>query len=340
MQKILVVRSDKIGDLILTTPALKSLRKALPACHMDALVSLSTKPILENVSFVDDYFAYNELRYHGVIGFFRLVQKLKQQRYDAALVFFCQWHVALALFLAGIPKRVGIYSKIWSYLFLQRGIRQRRSQVEKHEAEYNLDLLALLGVDRTDEITEVLVSPSARQFAVDFFQNKPSSKPWLVIHPGMFGSALNWRTSQYIELGNFLHDYCHILVTGAPNERNLVEEVHRQIDGSFSYIGNEGLQCFMAVLDHCQAIVVGSTGPLHIANALGKKVFGIYPPVRVQSKERWGPYKNQQANVFSPQVSCPGIFGCIGNTCESYFCMDQISVEAVGRAIKDSLASH
>ena len=138
-------------------------------------------------------------------------------------------------------------------------------------------------------------------------------------------SALNWPESHYILLGRRLLKRYNVLVTGGPGEGALVERVFQGIarQQSYSpdspafakYLGEKGLGETIAMLDQCDGVVAPSTGPMHIAVALGKTVVTVFPPIKVQSAVRWGPYgvaigtnlgiePEDKASVLVPDVNC------------------------------------
>lgn len=335
-RRILLVRTDKIGDLVLTTPAIAAVKRRFPHAELHALVSRSNQLILQGNPHLAG------VHVHDRKSSRQLASELRQMKFDVAVCFQTNVRVGLAVRLAGISIRIGPLSKWWSYVFFNHGIRQKRSEVKMHEAEYNLQLLhslsADIGADSGLE-TEVFVQSADRSHAAQFFADKPNDKPWVIVHPGMQGSARNFTVDQYVELARAISSFANILVTGSPAEAKLVEDVRRLVPEAYAWPGLGGLRDFIGVIDHCQAVVIGSTGPMHIANALGKHVLAVFSPIRVQSKERWGPFRGRNALVFEPKVSCPAAFHCLGEQCPEFDCMQKIDTAALATELKQRLAS-
>ncbi|RYG60440.1 hypothetical protein EON80_24710, partial [bacterium] len=162
----------------------------------------------------------------------------------------------------------------------------------------------------------------------------------IAIHPGMGGSALNWPENYYVDLARALLKEGHtVLLTGGHLEAHLIERIQSELkDDSAKLITYTGIDPgstppkflgvdYLAALFHEASVVVApSTGPLHVAVALKKGVVSFYPPIRVQSALRWGPYTTGEdsASILVPEVYCGEDFKCRGPVCNYYPCMKTI----------------
>lgn len=352
--RILLVRTDKIGDVALTTPAIAALRKKLPKAKIIGLVSPMAAEIYRLNPHLDSHIVLDPLQYSGFLGFWRLVRRLRREKFDAAVVFQTRTRVGFALSLSGIRYRIGPYSKWWSWLCYNMGRRQNRSAVEMHEADYNIQLLKEFGITVADtwEKTHLNVDEESRRLATRFFVEKglsPKHKT-VAIHPGMAGSALNWPESHYVALAKRLIRRYNVIITGGPGEGALVDRVCEGIARQQSYapdqpvftkyVGERGLADTIAILNQCDGMVAPSTGPMHLAVALGKKVVSVFPPIKVQSAVRWGPYgvpmgtnlgiaPGDKTSVLVPDVNCGEDFRCALAACIYYPCMPRVSVSDV-----------
>ncbi len=354
VSRILLIRTDKIGDVVLTTPAIAALRKKLPEAYLAGMVSPIAAAVYQFNPHLDRVLVLESNAYSGIVGFFRLVRDLRKEKFQVAVAFRTNFFVALAVLFAGIRYRIGGYSKIWSWFVFNMGRRQSRSSVEMHEADYNIQLLRDFGVTvaETNEKPHIRVTPEKRAEAEEFARKLglPQEFKTIAIHPGMAGSALNWPESHYAVLGRRLSHRYNIVITGGPGEEALVERVFQGIlrdqnyapdqPGIAKYVGTKDLGAFIAFLEKCDALVAPSTGPMHLAVALGKKVITLFSPIRVQSAVRWGPYgvrfgtnlgvdAADQASVLVPDVNCAENFKCALSACMYYPCMPRISVEDV-----------
>lgn len=350
--KVLVVRPDRIGDVVLSTPVLEALKHHYPDAEIQMLVREAVAPVVEHNPHLSKVFLYRPDSHHkGFSGFWRLVRELQGESFDIAITLQAKFSVSLALLLAGIRYRVGPYSKWYSYLCFNRGTRQRRSAVEMHEADYNLMLLRKLGIRSPSRRFEPYITVDAdakdRMRAYVRGLGIIDGTPFVVVHPGMGGSALNWPEGYYVDLVSRLAGRgIQVVVTGGIHEKALVERVLAAVgqrvpqSKAYSFLGansNSGLADMIALLSLSHVVVAPSTGPLHIAAALGKHTVSFYPPIKVQSAIRWGPYSADDGRhqVLVPDALCSQDFKCAGRKCHFYFCMERLGVEeAIGSVME------
>ncbi len=340
--RILVVRPDRLGDMLLSTPVLEVLRRFYPKSRITVLAQPRVAPVLEGLDSVDEVLRYEpEGRHSGWRGFRHLTRDLRSREFDLALVLQAPAKVAWALLAARIPVRVGPLSKSYSFFTYNHGIRQRRSQVEMHEADYNLQLLRPLGVEvgaRTVS-TRAAVSEEARREVARWCEAEgiDASRAWLAVHPGMGGSALNWPEEYYTRLvAGLLDEGRGVVLTGGPTEQGLLERLAAPFQKSpalkiFGGASAADIQRLGALYQKMRLVIAPSTGPLHLAVAMGRPVVTFYPPIRVQSAKRWGPYLvgDHGASILTPEVYCGQEFRCLGERCVSFPCMKTISVDRV-----------
>lgn len=286
--RILLVRPDKIGDLILTIPALLSLREAYPEAHIAFLCRAYAAPILQNNPALNSILTVDR-------PFGELVGMLKGERFDAAVHFYAEAKSIFATFRASIPVRVGPMSKISSLLLTHR-ISQNRSRVEMHEAEYNLQLAGLLGANIQKKNPVIFLTEEEKRkgkelLSTVFGKSDPTT---VLMHPGSAGSAKNWPLDSYMELAQRIAgELGEVLITTGPGEESIAETAKAlKNPGIRVYSGRkDDLRSLAALISASKLAVSNSTGPLHMAAALGIPTCSFYPrtPI-VTSAKRWGPY--------------------------------------------------
>jgi ADP-heptose:LPS heptosyltransferase len=324
--RILIIRTDRIGDVVLSLPVVSALRRAFPASHIAMLVHPRVKEV------VSEQPDLNAVLYDGpgVRGFFRLVRSLKDGRFDAAVVLHPTMRLALALALARIPVRVGTGYRAYSFLFNRR-VYEHRKHSEKHEAEYNLSLARRLG-QVTGDVEFRLSIPRGAEDAVDAFlseKNMTGCRPLVVIHPGSRGSSLDWPVESFSRLAAGLMQRAGacIVVSGSPSETPLAERVISGIPGKIAQAADRfSIKEMTALFGRADLFISNNTGPLHLARAVGTEVIGLYPPLRPVSPRRWGPYARLDS-VLVPDL--PECKSCKGSRCSRWNCMKTIAVETV-----------
>jgi ADP-heptose:LPS heptosyltransferase len=337
--RILIARPDRLGDVILSTPAFEAVRRHYPHAHIAVLVREGVAPLLRGLASVDEVLVYDPGRKHrGLKGLLLLGAQLRRREFRIGVVLQSSWRVALALLLGRIRYRIGPLSKPHSFLFYNRGIRQHRSLVEMHESDYNLQLLRRLGIRVSSRkvATQVHLDLDTQARAREWLlgQGWRQDAPLVAVHPGMGGSALNWPEAHYAELIRaLLKEGKQVLLTAGPAEAELARRIQDACPGPglMAFVNTTGEPAtFLGSLYRlAQLVIAPSTGPLHLAVASGTRVVTFYPPIRVQSAVRWGPYlpDESRASVLVPENYCGEDFACRGPVCHYYPCMKSLTVE-------------
>ncbi len=288
MKKVLLIRLDKIGDLICTLPADQILDESkydvtwVVQKGLGAVVDLGEK----KRRYIEiDKNNPSEAR-HSLAVF------LKQNSFDYAISFQCPWWVNFELFKARIVVRAGVLSQWHSFLFLNAGIRQKRSKAVQHELEYNLDLVRkTFDIAQNKEFIFFHIEKPSSHDVIEKYSLKEDS--YVVVHPGMMGSALNWPQKRYIEKINELLAQGHtVAITGTDSDDAHLTEIkkvffnHPQVLWLQSKLN---LQQLVQLLAYSKKVIAPSTGVAHLAASVGSNVKAIFSSVRVQSPTRWAP---------------------------------------------------
>lgn len=324
MKKNLLIRMDKIGDLVLTLPVdqifdPQDQNTWFIAQGLDFFASHSV-PARQFKSF-SKVWSWSEFK--------RMVDEIKKLSPDRAIVFHAPWWVSLAVFCAGVPVRVGVLSKLQSFLFFNKGIRQKRSRAEKHEAHYGLELVeAASGKNLDFKNLKPLKLASGLQ-KTDL--QKWNLTSYIVVHPGMAGSALNWPTPKYIEFIREISKTKNVVVTCGPLDQKFVDPIKAEFRNSSQVKVLEGLSLkeLMLVLENSEGVLAPSTGVLHLAASSGVPSLGIYSPIGVERAIRWGP-RGIKADSLTPEAQ--------NNNFDPATVMDTLSVDTVLKKFKGMIA--
>jgi lipopolysaccharide heptosyltransferase II len=326
-RKVIVFRTDRLGDLILSLPVVEMLKTSLPRAQVDLFVNPYTVPLARlqrNVSRVipDEY--------PGFRGLMALTRFLRSQQYDLAVHLYPLPRLALATFLARVPVRTGTIYRTFSFLFNKR-IRLHRRNAGMHERDLNLRLIEGIGIPMGPVTAGLTVPEGFREEIIDLLTTKgipPSREGLVVLHPGSGGSSLNWPAEHFGCLGErLLEKGIQVVLTGTDGDRSVVEQVKTHMGvGATDLCGQLDLEHLAALLSVASLVVSNSTGPLHLADAMGTKVIGLYSPYLAAEPHRWGPH-GQLENAFVPSGElCPR---CTRDRCERYNCMSSIDPEVV-----------
>ncbi|MEW5798012.1 MAG: glycosyltransferase family 9 protein [Bacteroidota bacterium] len=336
VRNILLIRTDRIGDVVLSLPMLPVLKKHFPKASITMMVRKYTRELVERHSCVSDIVQWDD---DGERTLSEYVKIVKQRSFDIAIVPYPRFILALIIYLAGIPVRVGTGYRWYSFLFNHK-VYEHRKDAKRHEVEYNLNLLKAIGIENTGTADFELDISADVQQKIDEMLSKDSMNTFVVLHVGSGGSARDWSLQNFAALGDRIRNdlQCNVILTGGESEKSLVASVVSNMKTSpVNYTGLFSLVELGALFKRASAFVSNSTGPLHIAAAVGTPVIGFYPPILQCSAVRWGPYTNKKKVFTADSARCPL---CKGGACQSNVCMDQITVDQVFHAVQEHVNEH
>jgi heptosyltransferase-3 len=291
----LVSRIDAIGDVVLTLPVAGWLRQQYPGCRVVLIGRSYTAAVATACPWVDDFLNVDEL---SKLAAAEQVAQLKSYAAAAILHVFPNKQLARLARQAGIPVRIGTRNRLFHWLTCNRLVALSRRHSPLHEAQLNLQLLAPLGYKQPLELAAV--APLVRlQAAVplrpELRQLLAARQPGqlnVILHPRSRGSAREWGVQHFGQLAEMLHAAGHrLFVSGTAAEgaelTAWLRENTRFITADLT--GQLELPEFIAFIAAADGLVAGSTGPLHLAAALGCHALGLYPPIRPMHPGRWAP---------------------------------------------------
>ncbi len=326
--RVIISRTDRAGDLILTTPVFREIRKNFPKVHVIAHVRKYTAPVLKLCPWVDEVIIDED--YPAMLS---LTKKFIDCQVERIIVVHPAARVLQAAFLARIPSRTGRASNIWQFLLNDRRV-QKRSRNEMHEYRYNLQLLEGIVEQIDDSPPELSIKQETLQIARKLIEQESLLKP-VLIHPGHGGSAYNLSPAQYAQIAeNLVAAGIQVAVSLGPGEEHLAE--HFAAKPGLAFIKNvPDLEILAGVIRECAAFIGGSTGPMHLAAALDLPVLAFFPPVRAMTPKRWGPVCAKKLVLLPEADHC---FGKCQN-CPIRPCMKNIDLHLAENWIKEQINS-
>lgn len=293
-RKILLVRPDGLGDLILSLPVARTLKDSFPECEVHYLASAGVIGIRPLVSYVDEWMVDDGGDGSG-ISLPQLVQKIRTADYSHIIELKPSWRTALAGFLAGTKNRIGTSRRLYSPFF-NRAISVHRKGSGFHQTDLELRLLKPLGLEVQGLLPTLEVTGNARQMAADLLG--PADKEYIVIHPGSSGSAPNWPVENYQKLAEIIlaeTDY-NVVITGR-------HRINDEFSGCLDIGGQTDIETLAGVVEAASLFVSGSTGPLHLADALDVRCVSFFLNRTDIGPVRWGPRRNID-NIIMPADDC------------------------------------
>lgn len=283
----IISRTDSIGDVMLTLPMAGILKREFPGCTVYFLGRSYTQPIVAASVNVDGFINLDD--YTTISALSKVLAKLK-----VGCIFhvFPNKMVAAASQSAQIPMRVGTSHRFFHWYTCNYPVNFTRKNSLLHEAELNLKLLKPLGIQRQfdkEELHHYYGLQRIEPLNADTAQLLDKSRFNLVLHPLSKGSAVNWGLANFSQLvASLPANRFKLFVTGTAAEGEKLTEfiaAHPQVT---NLTGQLSLGQLMAFIQQANGLVACSTGPLHIAAALGKHAIGLYPEERPMHSGRWG----------------------------------------------------
>ena len=295
-KKIAVVRTDKLGDMVLTLPLCLKIKKEFPDTELLLIARKYVEPLLYGSSAISDCYFIDDFK-QGISEIF------KQNNLDAAFFPRPRLDEAVAGFRAKIPLRIGSGYRAYSFFFNHR-IYEHRKSSELHEVEHNLNLLtSITNKKYIPELVKPRISLQSLENAkviLGSFGFNINDK-FILVHPGSGGSAYDWSADNFGSLSKIINQKTgiKIVITGIEQEKEKCGIVEKYCTNSINLCSKINLSELIALISLSKMLIANSTGVLHIAAALDIPVAGFYPNTRHLSQKRWGPY-SKKAIIFNP----------------------------------------
>lgn len=303
IKKVIISRTDKIGDLVLSIPSFFMVKKMYPNSEITVLVRKYNYEIVKNLPYIDRVVKIDDYRK------MELIEKIKYFKADVFIALYNDKFVMQLAKASGSRIKIGPLSKIKSFFIYNKGVLQKRSKSIKNEAEYNLDLVKKLNPKKFNELFEIntkIFYEKKHSEAVEIFlkENKIKS-PILLINPFMGGSAKNITDEEYTKLIKAIlkkSKNINVILTCHISEEDRGQKILDCIkDKRIHLYANGGdLLNLAAIIDRSDIYFGGSTGPTHIAGALKKTIVAIYPNKKTQSPLRWGVFGHKDVTYIVP----------------------------------------
>jgi lipopolysaccharide heptosyltransferase II len=287
LQKVLCIRADNMGDLLMSSPAIRALKDTFKS-HITVLTSSLSTFIAESIKEIDEVITYDlpwvkTDNLPKADAFFEVVDELKSRRFDAAVIFTVYSQnplpAAMLAYLAGIPVRVA-YCRENPYDLLTHWVPDPEPySMIRHQVRRDLDLVATLGAITGNEklILDVkndlwiAVRDKLNILGVD------QTRPFIILHPGVSEKKREYPPELWIEAAKRLSGDFQLLITGGSSEKHLTEYLAKEIgEKAFSLGGKLDLNELVVLISHAPLIVSVNTGTIHLAAAVSTPVVVLY----------------------------------------------------------------
>ena len=300
--RLLIVRNDRVGDLMLTMPTFEYVRRAYPSSHISVLAGQRTSTLLRRNAFLDQVLVDDPSS-----SAWQLAKRLRDQQFDAALVVNAKTRNYLAVWMAGIPTRVTWARRPVGWLLGNRHVTLRRSHPPVHESEFALAFARTLRSDPSIEVSapELHLDPEVvTRVRTRIRADVGTTGPLLGVHPGNYNSAWNWPADRYFQLISRLAQHAPVVVTGGPGEEGLLNQLEENLPRNLAhravFYRNFDLDELCAALSLIDSLTVSNTGPMHLASGLGTPVVALFSSQLSQCPAKWAPLGQSNTVLQAP----------------------------------------
>jgi lipopolysaccharide heptosyltransferase II len=346
-RKILCVRLDTLGDVLMTTPALRAIRESAPGRSVALLTSSAGREIAKLIPEIQQTIIYDSPWMKATAARpdsgpeYEMAEELRAAQFDAAIIFtvYSQSPLpsAFLCFLANIPLRLA-HCRENPYQLLTDWVPDPEpDRLLRHEVRRQLDLVGTVGCSSHNERLSLAVPPPAR-LTVDLMLRGlglSGTDDWIVIHPGASAPSRRYPPASFAEAARVLAQEGRTVVfTGTNGETELVRQIQERMGlPSYSLAGKLQLGEMAALLERAPLLISNNTGPVHMAAALGTPIVDLYALTNPQHTPWATPHR-----VLYHDVPCKY---CYKSICPEghHNCLHLVRPEEVVSAAREMLAA-
>ncbi|MCP4049719.1 MAG: glycosyltransferase family 9 protein [bacterium] len=335
VNKILVVRPDAIGDMVLTLPCVRMIKKQYPEAQVSVLASPYNAQIIKNEEYIDEiiYDWFKTDRVKGTVDFIKYIFFIRRQKFDVVIHYYSETPQVWLTFFAGIKYQIGDKAKIGLWpVFRKYGVFLKTFDQTKHVVEYNFQLLKSLGIELNEYIKlEINPGQENKERGREILKEggRRAGVPLVGIQVGVgFGNKTisPEKFAAFIEALRKEIDV-DICLTGHSKKEHLARDIikNKLKMPIIDLVGKTTLPELMGVLAQYDLYAGVDTGPFHLAAALGVPQLAIFPTRKVKPT-RWAPWRNRHLIVRESRY-CK--FYCPHEGCRMTVCSDKIDVDGM-----------
>ena len=296
-RRILIVRTDRVGDVVMITPLIRELRKTFPDSFISALTNPNSAEILLNNPHVN-LIITDDLKKNT---FFKTVKLLRKQKFTDGLLIMPTERAAYQMFLAGVKNRIGVGRKIYEVITFMKSVSRNKYIPLRHEADYCMDLGRKIGVV-TDNLTpEIFVTDAEREFGAEVLKPTGSLKR-IIVHTGSGKSSSNWSEDKYFELIKriFYENRNNSVILTAKEMSITFRQKINSLNNKSIYFADDKikrLRDLICIISASDMLIAASTGPLHLASALKVRSIGLFCHRSMSCVKHWGALGDKAVNI-------------------------------------------
>ncbi len=333
-KRILITRTDRLGDVVLSTPVIRFLREKYPEAYIAFMVRPENRDAVANNPDLDEVITYDKYGFQK--SFWSTVKfafGLRKKKFDTAIALHPTNRVHMMLFMAGIRTRIG-YDRNMGRLLTKR-VPHLKQKGDKHEVDYNFELLERAGFDtsKAGRLPYMVTTDNDRRLVDSVLKDSGVGESIIAVHAGASCPSKRWPSERFAAVADILSEKYRsdIVLVGGDETAEFSEQVLFKMKRKAADLTGMLLVGELAeLLSRCRLFISNDSGPVHVAVAVGTPVIAIFgrkdPGL---SPKRWGPLGEKDV-VLHKDVGCEI---CLAHLCEKDFaCLKAITVEEVVEA--------
>ncbi|MDD5156029.1 MAG: glycosyltransferase family 9 protein, partial [Candidatus Omnitrophica bacterium] len=265
---------------------------------------------------------------------------LRKKKFELALILHPTNRVRLVTFFARIPKRVG-YDRKLGFLLTDK-VKHAKHLGEKHELEYNLDLVRYLGIEPQDTTLFMPIRQESEKWADELFKKEgiKEGDKLLALHPGASCPSKIWPHDRFAQTADSLAEKYgfKVIVVAGPKDIKLAQNTIKHMrQQAIDLAAKTSISQLASILKRCSLFISNDSGPVHMASALNTPVISIFGRNQAGlSPKRWGP-TGKRSRILHKEVGC---IECIAHNCvKDFICLKAITVEDVVKVAEEILTN-
>ena len=341
-KKILLFKIGSIGDVLMTTPLVRQLRKEFPKSEIVYYVGKYSAPVLVGNKNVSRLVPFDQSIFikKNLFKAVKLRNEIKKQNFDVAFVLDKHWAFGAFIKSCGIPVRIG-FDRDGEGKYHTHKIIYKQVQ---HEITYYLSLLETIEIKPSNDTQmDLHLSKKDTSFADNFFKKNKFSRKVIGItlgggtNPGAVHHFKRWSTDRYIELVHNLAGQYKILLLGGPEDKELNENIIKFMKNKNIINGaNDDIKKSAALMKKCSVIVCNDSGPMHLASAVNNRIVSLFGPT---SPERLRPLHEESIAIWHDKDIYEDdyiLYGKVPDKSKKW--MRRITVKEVENAVRSLLS--
>jgi len=332
-KRVLIFNVNWLGDVLFSTAAIRNIRRNFPCSYIACIVPSRCYPILNGNPNLDEIIIFDEKdRHKSIFKRFEFVRNLRMRNFDLVFLLHRSFSRALICRLAGIPERIGHYTRKRGFLLAKKIMPPVRDSL--HRIDYYLDIIERSGFKVEDRYLEFYYTDSDTSYVREFLNKNSVAKNdfLVVINPGGNWLPKRWPKEYWALLCDKLIEKLNakVVISGGYNDISLANQIKQMMKHKpVISCGVFNVKQLGALAKESSLFVTADTGPLHIANSVGaKKIIAIFGPT---SPLVTGPYPAKNVTILQKNVGCK--IPCYNLKCKDVLCMKAVTVDDVIRAL-------